>query len=323
MKKFNKKAFNLLTPDEQSSLALQKVHGKSTWEVGSILNKSHYKYLEIRQRAERFFELFTLHYNNYGTLIPHGLIKLDEVFSDYLKYTIEQRLSVKKASLKIGITMMIDKREREAFLEKEVIKLKNTNTIAAQNLYTILMEFDRYNNFRILPLSVQEPSAFKRRNKTRFRKHLNISTTIHPYVLSRIKELYEVSNKGAKPKLTGYIALTNYSEGEKSFERVIPIPVNDRTIKELSSISLYIFPKEDFAIEYINLVRDYVLAYEKDPKMGLKFWPKFRVIIKDSLNYNEINNIAPTRRGLLSALKDLDDRYMRARKLAQNNESYK
>lgn len=321
MKKFNKQAFGRLTPDEQSSLALQKVHGKSTWEVGSILNKSHYKYLEIRQRAERFFELFTIHYDTYGKLIPEGLT-LDDEFAQYLTYTIEKRWAVKKAALEVGTKVMEVKKDREAYLEKEILKLKNSKSLYAQNLYTVIMEFDRYNNFRILPLSVQEPSAFKRRNKTRFRKHLNISTTIHPYVLMRIKELYEVSNKGAQPKRTGYIALTNYSDEDKAFEKIIPIPVNDRTVRELSSISIYVFPKEEYAIEYINLVRGYILALDKDPKMGLKFWPKFRVIIKDSLNYNEINNIAPSRRGLLSALKDLDDRHMKARKIAQNNNSY-
>lgn len=325
MAKLNKKAFNILTNDEQSSLALQKVHGKSTWEAGSILKRSHYKYLEIKQRAERFFELFTLHYDTYRVLIPNDVagFSINETFAEYLRLVIEKRMTVKAAALKTGEPLMADKKTREAFLSKEILKLKKSETLIGQNLYTIIMEFDRYNNFRILPSDVQEPSAFKRRNKTRYKKHLTLSTTIHAYSLMRVKELYEYT-KGPKPKVMGYIALTNY-EANKSFEKIVAINATDKNLKHLSSISLYVFPKEQLALDYIKLVKEYVNDPEKDPRKGLLFWPKFRTIIKYSLNYNEVNNIAPTRIKLMSAIKDMDDYYVNRtkKKIAQSDNSYK
>lgn len=320
MKKINKKAFAILTNDEQSSLALQKVHGKSTWEAGSILNRSHYKYLEIKQRAERFFELFSIHYDTHGRLIPEDL-KVSPELAEYLTLTIEKRMPVKKAALKMNLPIWAVKKDREALLQIEILKLKHSQSLLAQHLYTIIIEFDRYNNFRILPLSVQEPSAFKRRNKTRFRKHLITSTTISPYILMRVKELYEYS-KGPKPKIMGYIALLNYADGA-SFEKIIPMNATDKNLTELSSISIYVFPKEDLAFEYIKLVKEYVIDPDKDPKKGLIFWPKFRTLIKDSLNYHEINNIAPSRKGITTAIKDMDDNYARRRKIAKDKKSYK
>lgn len=319
--KLNKKAFKILTEDEKASLALQKVHGKSTWEAGGILNRSHYKYLEIKQRAERFFELFTLHYDTHGSLIPDGL-PLTETFQMYLHYVIEKRMTVKEASAKIGIELMIVNKQREAFIEAEMNKLKSNNSILAQHLYTVIMEFDRYNNFRILPRSIQEPSAFKRRNKTRYRKHLTISTTIHPYTLMRIKELYEYK-KGPKPNVLGWIILANFENPENIVNDIITIPVNDKTLKELSSISIYIFPSEDLAKEYLELVTEYLIDPEKDPRKGLIFWPKFRNLIKESYNYNHINNIAPSRVGTMTSLKDLDIHHYRRRKEAENKKLHK
>lgn len=319
--KLNKKAFKILTEDEKASLALQKVHGKSTWEAGGILNRSHYKYLEIKQRAERFFELFTIHYDTHGSLIPDGLA-LTETFQMYLHYVIEKRMTVKEASAKIGIELMIVNKQREAFIEAEMNKLKSNNSILAQHLYTVIMEFDRYNNFRILPRSIQEPSAFKRRNKTRYRKHLTISTTIHPYTLMRIKELYEYK-KGPKPNVLGWIILANFENPENIVNDIITIPVNDKTLKELSSISIYIFPSEDLAKEYLELVTEYLIDPEKDPRKGLIFWPKFRNLIKESYNYNHINNIAPSRVGTMTSLKDLDIHHYRRRKEAENKKLHK
>lgn len=59
MNEAQKKAWSCLIDKEQQSLFLQLSESKSSWEAGEILKLSHYKYLEIRERSEKFFRLFS------------------------------------------------------------------------------------------------------------------------------------------------------------------------------------------------------------------------------------------------------------------------
>lgn len=59
MNEAQQKAWSCLIDKEQQSLFLQLSESKSSWEVGEILKLSHYKYLEIRERSEKFFRLFS------------------------------------------------------------------------------------------------------------------------------------------------------------------------------------------------------------------------------------------------------------------------
>lgn len=58
MNEAQQKAWSCLIDKEQQSLFLQLSESKSSWEAGEILKLSHYKYLEIRERSEKFFRLF-------------------------------------------------------------------------------------------------------------------------------------------------------------------------------------------------------------------------------------------------------------------------
>lgn len=59
MNEAQQKAWSCLIDKEQQSLFLQLSENKSSWEAGEILKLSHYKYLEIRERSEKFFRLFS------------------------------------------------------------------------------------------------------------------------------------------------------------------------------------------------------------------------------------------------------------------------
>lgn len=59
MNEAQQKAWSCLIDKEQQSLFLQLSESKSSWETGEILKLSHYKYLEIRERSEKFFRLFS------------------------------------------------------------------------------------------------------------------------------------------------------------------------------------------------------------------------------------------------------------------------
>jgi hypothetical protein len=294
---FNKKAYNVLREEEKASLSLKKLHGKSTWQAGEILKKSHYKYLEIEIRAEKYFSLFTQHYNLYNTLIPEGL-NLNEDFKKYITLAIEKRLKIKEIIPLIPNSVYQKTNTREPLITQGINDLKNSKSLNAQNLYNVIMDFDRYNNFRVLPKNVQEPSAFKRRNKKRFNAHLKISVTLHPYTLHRIKELFEQNSNNLKNE--GYMVLANFPH----VKEIIRVNTCQENMDRFSRISLYVFPTREKAKEYMDLVFDYF--EDNNVKKGLKFWPNFRNIIKESLNYDLINNIHPNRKSLHDALFDMD-----------------
>lgn len=312
---FNKNAFKILKKEEQASLTLKNIQGKSSWQAGEILKKSHYKYLEISTRAAKFFELFNQHYNLYETLVPFEL-PINEHFKRYIELCIEKRLKIGDTIKLIDNPLYQKNSTREPLICEGILDLKHSKSIHAQNLYNAIMEFDRYNNFRILPKLVQEPSGFKRRNKTRFKKHLTISVTLQPYTLFRIKEIFQLNTKLLQNE--GFVALTHYPHSQD----IIRVNAGKDVLKRFSAISLYVFKEKDKAEEYIQLVFEYLSQTQKDPRKGQIFWPTFRNLIKESLNYNEVNNIAPTRKSLHDALFDMDTYYKNKKNQADYKKSF-
>ena len=96
MKSKNDKAWNILTDEERLVLNLSAVHGKSSWEIGEIVQKAHFKLLEIQKRCVKFFEMFTTHYETYGVLFPDESV-VGKDFREYFQGVIEQRLTPKEA----------------------------------------------------------------------------------------------------------------------------------------------------------------------------------------------------------------------------------
>lgn len=314
--KFNKRAFKILRKEEQAAITLKNLQNKSSWQAGEILKKSHYKYLEISTRADKFFQLFNQHYNLYGDLIP-DYIKIHLDFKKYIELCIEKRLKVGDAIKQIENPAYQINSTREPLVCEGINQLKKSQNVHEQNLYNAIMEFDRYNNFRILPKSVQEPSGFKRRNKTRYKKHLNISVTLQPLTLFRIKEIFQNNSKLLEKE--GFVALTNFPHSKD----IIRVNSGLETLKRFSAISLYVFKYKSQAEEYIEICFEYLAQTTRDPRKGQLFWPNFRNLVKESLNYHEINNIAPSRKSLHDALYDMDVYYKNKKNLADYKKSFK
>lgn len=314
MSKMHNKALSILTPDEKSAVTLQHVHGKSSWEAGEMLNKSHYKYLEIKYRAEKFLKLFSEHFALYEELIPED-IEMDEGVRKYLLNAIEKRLKVKEAATKTGETGMMDNQTREARIIASMGELRDSTDITYINTYSMIMEFDRYNNFRIMPRQIQEPSAFKRRNSTRYKKHLKIATSIPLYSLKRLRELFEV--KKAPLKNEGFLVLINKEHSDNC--GIIRVNAKPDNLIFMTNLSLYVFNSKIEAQEFADTVIDYISQVVKAPKEGLKFWPAFRNLIKKAANHDTINNIAPTRRSVEIAMKDMDTYYSSIRNRTKYN----
>lgn len=299
------KAWDILTEDEKLSLTLSIQHNKSTWQAGEIMGKAHYKYLEINARAKTFFKLFTEYFHKTNDLIiPEG-VALHPDIAEFIRLTIIERMGYREAVKEIAVhtnTPLTINGARERLLKEYLNQLANDDNPLARDLYDLILDFDRWNMFRILPISLQEPSAFKRRNKTRLLKHLKNMKDLNEFHIDRFITKFRAKGKHRR-KLYLPIISDTFIEGYD----VVKIQNTDKIIQYLSNeFRLYIFKDKEDADDYGYLVESYLNNNKKDCKHGQVFWPKFRILITKAYNFNSVNNIIPRRKNLEKAFKDLD-----------------
>jgi len=261
MEKINDNAWDILNEDERTALSLSLSFSKSTWEAGEIMKKAHFKYLEIQKRARKFLEIFTNHLEKYGGLFPEG-VNISFAFKEYLQLTVMERRNISKAVKMMESGQYSVASFRNKLIIKEIKKLETSHVPEARDLYNLIRDFDRWNNFRILPLEIQEPSAFKRRNKARNVKHLRNITTLPQYSVMKIIEKYGYTGKFKKfylPIVSSYL-----NNGYK----IIEVKGSTRNLNEITGIGLFVFPGRAKALEFARLVSDYFLNSIKNCKTG-------------------------------------------------------
>lgn len=294
--KINEKVLSALTEDEKTSLTLQHGMDKSTWQGGEIMNRSHYKYLEISYRASHFFKIFHEHTNTLGDLVPDYLEGDKEVIT-YFRECIQSR----KKPLIVLIELNNERRKNgEIKLQKtalnEKIRVQMSKWLESQDMVNLtfhdfVKEFDRWNNFRILPKSIQEPSAYKRRVQKLYKKHLKILKTLHPLSQKKLLKLFE------NPKGKIYLPL---------LQEVHTILETPQSMEILSELGLYVFVEKEKAEEYREQVFAYINKVNRECRDGLNFWPKYRELIKQAKNYQTVQNITPSRKYLQMAVQKLE-----------------
>ena len=292
----NQKAWNILREDEKVALTLSLGHGQSSWQAGEIMGRAHFKYLEIQKRAAKFLELFTNHYEKYGKLIPVEL-NVHFSFEEYLLFIIEERLNISTTVGKMENSNYLVASSRNKWITAEMEKLAKNNSEAAKDLFGLILDFDRWNNFRILPPDIQEPSAFKRRNKSRDKKHIKNLLSLPEFSVLRLIEKF--SSQGKKNML--YLPMvSNYlHEGYK----IVPIKNSNKTLETLNDIGLFVFEHEYEAIKYAHLIYDFFLKSNFQTCIsGQKFWPKYRELVSKAYNIKQVENISRSRVYLENAI---------------------
>ena len=293
----NKEAWQTLTEDERSALTLQLGMNKSSWESGEIMSRSHYKYLEIKYRAEHFLKMFTEHIEVMDRLIPDSLSG-DILVIKFFRLCIEQRKKPIVAIKQINSENEGARIQKSIMNEKivtQMYKWEKSDVAISKVIYDFIKEFDRWNNFRILPRSIQEPSAYKRRIKNVYKKHLKIITSMNPLSSNQLLKLYET-------KKSPYLYMPLIRNGEGSIHKM---KTNKQSMAIINEIGLYLFKELEDANEYLQEVELYVGKGKKECTDGLNFWPKYRDCIKKAHNYSEVQKITPTRRFLQLALDKL------------------
>ena len=305
--RINQEAWNILNDDEKTAISLSLGHSKSTWEAGEIMSKAHFKYLEIQKRARKFLEIFTNHFEKYGIFFPEDLY-ISFAFKEYLTLTILERKNISQSVKQMEDPSYGIASRRNKFIINQIEKLREIDNESTRDFYNLLMDFDRWNNFRILPLEIQEPSAFKRRNKVRNVKHLRNITTLPQFSVLKVVEKYSYSGKYRR------IYLPLISEHLENDYKIIKVRKKTSIINEITEIGLFIFTDRANAENFARLIAGYFLNSVKNCKTGQRFWPEFRVLITKSLNYKELENIHKSRTYLDNALFDRDKQIVKNRK---------
>lgn len=286
MEDYQQQAWACLTEEEQLSLNYTLVHGKSTWAVGEILKLSHYKYLELKKRSEKFFRLFGDYYMKWPSLV-RPTAPIEEKFRDYLFGSMLKRLPKEDALIYAGdSSFLLEGIKRPAIIRNMVI-LKESDHPWDKDLYSLIMEFDRWNNYRILPRVLQAPSAYKRRNNRRDKVYLKY---LHRIPEFKIRALVDMYWKGGKPENRWYFTMISTEVFPEDGYAIVPCKRQEDILKSLSAMKVYVFEDIEDA-ELFGLKVNYFFENTVDPKAGLKFWKEYRNIIEKAINYKEINNL--------------------------------
>lgn len=301
MNEAQKKAWSCLNSLEQNSLFLQISESKSTWEAGEILRLSHYKYIEIRERSVKFFKMFSDFFEIHPSIFrPDSPCELR--FQDYIEGCIEKRLTRTQASVYTGdSTMQLSKITTKVIVRNmERLKESQHTNPWDRDTYRLILEFDRWNNFRILPMLLQQPSAFKRRLNKKDKIYIRyIMRAIPTWKLKRLEERFKTT-----PKCKSKYWVTLIKEGlYKGGYKVIPVKANQEVIEVFSKLYVYIFPDRLYADQFGFMVANFFIRTD-GVRLGQKFWPEYRACIETAINYNQINNIE-------FSVKNLEQAYYR------------
>ena len=283
------KAWNCLREDERQSLFLQISNGKSAWEAGTIMNRSHYKYLEIRERSQKFFKMFTeffeLHESIFRPDAPYN-----RVFMDYIEGCIEKRLSRKQASAYSGDSTQMFSKVRTKMLEYNLGVLRDSEDPWDKDTLTLIIEFDRWNNFRILPRIMQAPSAYKRRSNNKQKIYIQylrekFPEWAHKKLIERFR--YKIT-PNAKSRY--WVALISRSKYPDKGYYVFPVKPSEEVVREMSRFFIYLFKDKEDADTFGFMVDQYIDKTSSIPS-GQKFWTEFRDILEEAVNFSQVNNV--------------------------------
>ena len=300
MTEAQKKAWECLNQLEQQSLFLQTSENKSTWESGEILKLSHYKYIEIRERSVRFFRLFSDFFELHPSIFRPDS-PCDSRFQDYIEGCIEKRLTRTEAVYYSGDSTMQLTRVTTAVITKNMNRLQESGKTNEWDRDTrnLILEFDRWNNFRILPMILQQPSAFKRRLNKKDKIYIKYLVRKIPAWKLKIleKRFKSTTHSRVAPYWVALVKEGLYPMGYK----VISVKADLKTLEAFNKCYIYIFPTKDLADKFGFMVANFYFR-TATVKLGQRFWPEYRSCIESAVNYNKVNNIE-------FSVKNLDNAY--------------
>lgn len=282
MKKNREKAWSFLTESEKQSIYLTTGQGLSGWQAGEILQVTHYKYLELKARSETLFKVLSDYFEIYDTLI-NPRAQIHPSFRDYLFGCIEKRLPLPEAKIYAGEGRWSSKNVREREILESMKNLKESTFKHDTDLHLLIIEFDRWNNFRILPTILQATSPYKRKSNRQAKAYFKYLKNINPHTLLKI-----ATNLTFRGKKQVWVALMGDFNNNGQTYDVIPIRQDDRNMKFMTINRLYVFKSQEDAVIFATLVLRHDMVFTS--KDGLQFWKKYDTVIKKAINHDSITH---------------------------------
>jgi len=287
MHESQQKAWNHLTELEQMALTLVVINERSKKEAAIIMNVAPYKFTEIYLRARKFFVMFTNHYAVFEDLIPEK-VSVQKDFKVYMDQLIGYR---KKPSEVV---------KQERMIELRKVSERNTHwTMLGISLFQeqygsvwgIIQEFDRWNNFRILPKEHQFPAAFPRRRNKTLKKLQQGLYAISDHGWDLLMQKYGASDI---PPLIFLPVIQSY------VFRAYPIRETVGITDYMSRNKIPVFQREKDALDFAELCYDYRLLKKRSTYSARKFWANYRLLIKEAWNYAEVTGIRLAEEAIIS-----------------------
>ena len=284
MNNAQQKAWICLREPEKHSLYLILSNGKSTWEAGEVIGLCHYKYLELKARSEKFFKMFSDFFSLYPDILRPGVVP-DNV-RDYFDAAMVKRLDKDECVNYAGDNKFRLLATRRHSIISAMRKLKQSENKWDKDSYKLIVEFDRWNNFRILPKELQAPSAYNRRKAKKEKSYIKYLKNFPEPTLSKLIDLIYYNGK---PFRTLYFVALSNTLSEEGYI-IVPFKKSTKNINHLTSLKFYIF--ED--ILDAELFGTHIKTYfdlVSTSKEGHLFWKEYRKIVEKSFNYKTLTNI--------------------------------
>lgn len=282
MNESQEKAWSWLTKDEQNSLLLTLTQGLSSWRASEAMGITHYKYLELKARSEKFFRLFCDYLEIHHDLIPPRA-PIGERFTDFIVGSIEKRMTKSEAVIYAGDSKWHIREIRDKQIIHNMDNLRYSKDPWCKDLYALIMEFDRWNNFRILPLSIQAPSPYRRRSQKKYKIYLKFMFQVPDFLVNSLVMKY---NKPGRSR--HYIAVISLIFPNNY--KLVPISRSSKVTKSFTRKNIYVFENKEDA-ETFGLLASKYYTYTQSIKAGQKFWTNFYEAIEKAINFREINHL--------------------------------
>lgn len=261
--------------------------GMTTRQVSAILQLAIYKVREHHLRAVYLFKMFTDFFEKWPSIFRPGGIVTQE-FQDFILVSIKERLTPALAAKKTNKGTWKNTGIRNSQVIKAVTDLKSSHDEWDRDTWNLILEFDRYNNARILPPVLRRATPYPRKRQ---RQYLNQMVKARNLPEATVQFLL----KQPRPKSGAYYFAV-FPQGE--LYKVVATSAGDkRLLNQLTSIGLYVFntrvEAETYAVTVLRILNEGVSQKRTnaDGTKAYEDWAYYRNLIRAAVNFEDLNNI--------------------------------
>lgn len=293
MKQSKKQAWEHLTTPERTVLQLCYGHDKTTNEVSIITNTALYKTQEILNRGKKLFIMFSEYYEAFGELMPLDL-PIPSPLRLYLLFTLKQRLHRSEALNKVLRRYPLY--NTRAFSPGIQKVLENISTEGYSEFHELVLEFDRWNNVRILPKHLGRITPYPRRQMKTYwpMEEAIISTSEIAYrlMVSKFKQ--------TEPPVVWLPLVGSYLP--KGIQ-IIPMKKTPEALAYFADNKYLVFESRELATAMGKICLDRSFLGTPTRSESFRFWPKFRDLAKEAITLGMMIDV----QGLVEGREKYDD----------------